>query len=546
MPEEEAPGASNPQSNPSEPAKTSEPGSPNAQTTNLTPASALVVTHNRILSTISVASALLLRSTNIEENMIDFLASLGAAIDIPICFLFTLNLDENLPRFQINYTWQRPGSPNLDIPAMLEPQFIRIRQSTHGLFLEAANPGTASSTLSDFSVAILPVNQADLLHGYLGLIGSPKDPAWTPTLRDALRISANLIGAILERKRFEDKFRENEIRNRLIIDALPDLVIRIDSSGKILDYTARKDHPLFINRDSITGKLLSEIWPKNIVRKILHGRKKGRSLTQYFLEEFSLPFSDKVYESRLDPISSQEALIVIRDVTEQAELRQMKSDFINQASHELRTPVTSAILMAELIQEGGQPKEIEEYWQILNSELNRQKILIDRLLIAGRLESGMMRLELAPTDLAAILQESISAVKPIARKKNISIKVSIPELTPKILGDKSGLQQVFINLINNAIKFSPDGSSVEIFVNRAGNNVEVAVTDQGMGIPANQTSHLFERFFRARDVIIAEIPGSGVGLYIVKSILEGLGGSIKLTNSSSAGTTFTASLRSAD
>ncbi|MCX6080071.1 MAG: ATP-binding protein [Chloroflexi bacterium] len=501
--------------------------------------------HDRILAMVSSASARMLRNATSEEHILDVLASIGKAINVNCCVLFEIDLNLSKPTAHHKFIWHRPGSERLNLVSLLEPYIVRIGQTQDGFFLESAIQNAAATEKSVFSLAILPTNPLDTSQGYLGIIDTQKEQTWHPALRDALRISTNLIGAILERNRFEEKFRENEIRNRIIIDALPDLVIRIDSSGKILDYTSRKDHPLFINRDVISGKMLSEIWPKNIVNKIIQGRKKNRFLKHQILEEFKLPFSNKVYESRLDPIGQHEALIVIRDVTDQAELKQMKSDFINQASHELRTPVTSSILMAELIQEGGLPEEIEEYWQILNSELNRQKILIDRLLIAGRLESGMMHLEIAPTVLETILQESISAIKPIARKKNISIELSNPETTPLILGDKSGLEQVFINLINNATKFSPEGSIVKIKVTHDGPEVQVAVIDQGMGIPAHETIHLFERFFRAREVTIAEIPGSGVGLYIVKSILEGLGGSIKLTSSTSAGTTFTATLRSA-
>lgn len=501
--------------------------------------------HDRILVAVSLAAARLLRSANIDENISDVLASLGNAAGVSYCVLFDIDISDNNPTVKFTYVWNKTDSADQDITAALDTYLVRIGQAQDGLFLETANLNSAPSEKPSYSLAILPINQTDPSKGYLGLIDLEKEQAWTLAQRDALRISTNLIGAIIERSRFDEKFRENEARNRIILQALPDLVIRIDASGKILDYTSRKDHPLFINRDAITGKMLSDIWPKNIVKKIIHKGNKRRFLRSFLLEEFELPFSNKVYESRLDPIDPQEALIVIRDVTDQVELKQMKSDFINQASHELRTPVTSAILMTELIQGGGLPQEIEDYWQILNSELNRQKILIDRLLIAGRLESGKMNLEIAPTDLAVILQESITAIKPIARKKNISIELSIPESAPKIFGDKSGLQQVFINLINNAIKFSPEGSTIKIHAIQQGQSMQVAIIDQGMGIPANEASHLFERFFRTRNVTIAEIPGSGVGLYIVKSILEGLGGSINLTSSSSAGTTFTATLRCA-
>jgi signal transduction histidine kinase len=195
--------------------------------------------------------------------------------------------------------------------------------------------------------------------------------------------------------------------------------------------------------------------------------------------------------------------------------------------------------MANLIQEGGTPEELREYWAVLTSELNRQKILIERLLIAGRLESGTMKLELSPIDLVSTLEESILAIKPIANKKNISIQVSAPEKPILVLGDKSGLQQIFINLINNAAKFSPEGTSVDINITLASEYALVAIADHGMGVPPEDVPHLCERFFRGKNVTIAEIPGSGIGLYIVKSIVEELGGSLKIESVLKQGTTIT-------
>jgi signal transduction histidine kinase len=341
-----------------------------------------------------------------------------------------------------------------------------------------------------------------------------------------VQTAANLIGSALQRSSYEETIRLNEARNRAILSALPDLLIRIDSSGLILDYSANNDHPLYIDRDVISGKRLSGVWPEDIVEQIRGPGNTDVFASTHVVEEFRLPFINKVYESRLYPISSSEALVVIRDITDQAQLNEMKSDFINRASHELRTPLTSAMLMAELIQGGGTQEELEEYWRTLISELNRQKILIDRLLIAGRLESGMMTLEHAPIDLIPVLEESIMAVKAIANKRRVALDLKTERRSVSVLGDKSGLQQVFINLINNAAKFSPEGSSVAINVTEAEEEVRISISDQGLGIPPEAQQHLFERFYRARNVTIAEIPGSGIGLYIVKSIVEELGGKI--------------------
>jgi two-component system phosphate regulon sensor histidine kinase PhoR len=246
------------------------------------------------------------------------------------------------------------------------------------------------------------------------------------------------------------------------------------------------------------------------------------------------------------PISTTEALIVIRDMTDQARLDRMKSDFINRASHELRTPLTTAMLMTELIQDGGNQEDLDHYWQTLTRELDRQKILIDRLLLAGRLESGMMELDNTPLNLIPALEESIFAVTPIANKRNISIELLAPQKTLHVIGDKSGLQQVFINLINNAIKFSPKGSAVEVSVKRTGDQTHISITDHGLGIPPESIPHLFQQFYRAKNVTIAEIPGSGIGLYIVKSIVEALGGEISVESMQNTGTIFTVTLKNAE
>ena len=199
--------------------------------------------------------------------------------------------------------------------------------------------------------------------------------------------------------------------------------------------------------------------------------------------------------------------------------------------------------MMELIQEGGTPEEVDEYWRTLKSELNRQKILIDRLLIAGRLESGMMKLEIGAMDLIPVLEELIMAVKPIAAKGKVSLILTAQQRTLPVIGDTSGLQQVFINLINNAVKFSRQSGTVEIIVSENEDAVHVDIVDSGMGIPEQAIPHLFERFYRAKNVTIAEIPGSGIGLYIVKSIVEELGGTIHVKSVLKQGTTFTVVLK---
>ncbi|MFZ5821268.1 MAG: ATP-binding protein [Chloroflexota bacterium] len=490
----------------------------------------------RILSVINDATARLLRSSNLEARLPEVLESLGQAMDVLGCAVFEITTFSEQPAVDVQYEWRKRPTGRIDIPRVIQPHIPSI------LGLSGQRPFSADDPDSNLSFVIMPIHGTRGSWGFLGLFGEPKILAWSASERDAAEMAANLIGSALQRTSYEETIRLSEARNRMILSAFPDLLMRLDTNGIILDYSANPDHPLYVHRDMISGKNLFELWPEDTVRDILGDVAAQGFAAFHEVQGFKLPISASTYESRLLPISQKEALVVIRDVTEQARLDQMKSDFINRASHELRTPLTSAMLMAELIQEGGPPEEVDQYWTTLRSELNRQKILIDRLLIAGRLESGMMKLEKQPLDLLPILEESIMAVKPIANKRKVVVKLTTGLLGIRVSGDKSGLQQVFINLINNAVKFSRQEGTVDVNVAGTGDRAIVSIADHGMGIPAEALSHLFERFYRARNITIAEIPGSGIGLYIVKSIVDELGGSIEVQSVENQGTTFTVAL----
>jgi len=492
--------------------------------------------HDRILLSISAASTRLLQSTRIYAIITEVLGSLGQAAGAISSFIVEIKPGRGSEAVGILSEWQKDRDNHMDIAGILAPYCTAILVQ-EGIFAEnTKNPPKCS-------LAIVPVVGISNSQVFLGLLYPEQVHAWLPVQQDAVQIAANLIGAAFQRNHYEQAILESEARNRSIINALPDLIIRMDARGKILDYSSKQNHPLYYPDEEVRGKLLSEILPGEIVNRIM-GKHERETFTEFnSLTEFNLPINGQTYEARLAPIAAHEALLVVRDITEQARLNEMKSDFINRASHELRTPLTTVIMMANLIQEGGTPEELKEYWGILNSELNRQKILMERLLMAGRLENGAMKLDNAPMDLISILEESILAVKPIANKKNISIPLSTPEKPVLVIGDKSGLQQVFINLINNAAKFSPQAGSIDVEVKLTAQEAQILITDHGMGIPAEDVPHLFERFFRGKNVTIAEIPGSGIGLYIVKTIIEELGGNIKVESVLKQGTTITVTLK---
>jgi PAS domain S-box-containing protein len=501
--------------------------------------------HMRALSVIGEVTASLFRSSNIETKIPEVLESLGYAVDVFCCAL----LDINESSIKIQADWVSFDSTGFDITSTLAPFLDSIRENPSLVFsMTDVKLDAEREELPPVSILVIPIQGMLGSWGFLALFDKQNQLSWLNTEFDIVQTAANLIGAALERVHYEKTIRLSEMRNRVIVDALPDLLLRTDLSGQILDYSAHPSHPLYMPHESVIGMKLSELWPADVVNMILETETQGAFVASHWVYGFSLPYHDQVFEARLHPISAEEALIIVRDITEQARLDQMKSDFINRASHELRTPLTSAILMTELLQLGGTQEEMTEYLGTLMRELTRQKNLINQLLLAGRLESGKMKLESAPMDLIPVLKESAQAIKAMAGTRNISIKLETERASLNVLGDESGLSQVFINLINNAVKFSPEGKTVEVVATKevAEREARISVIDHGLGIPSDARPHLFERFYRARNVTVAEIPGSGVGLYIVKSIVDELGGRIEVKSELNQGTTFTVYLRLSD
>lgn len=499
--------------------------------------------NGRILSVISEATARLFRSPNIESGISQVLESLGNVMDLSGCIIFGVENFSGTPQIKIHYSWLENNASNFDSEAAVKPFINRLIAMPDAVLSEKKAGETDDGT--SYSFLALPVHGFFGSLGFLGLFDRENSLSWLAADFDIVQTATNLIGAALQRTQYEETIRVNEFRNRMIVESFPDLLIRINSDGIILDYISSTNHPLYIQRDMITEKKLIETWPEATVIRILGKENKNSFSMPYWLEGFQLPFSSGVYESRLHPINSHEALIIIRDISDMLRLNEMKTDFINRASHELRTPLTAVILMADLIQQGGTQEEQVEYWRILRNELNRQKKLIDSLLMAGRLESGMMKLESVPLDLLPVLKEAVQAVSPIAFRKEVAIALNLPKKSMTILGDNGALQQIFINLLSNGVKFSPEGSMINVTVSSSIGFVDVTIVDQGMGISAEAIPHLFEKFYRAKNVTVAEIPGSGIGLYIVKSVVEELGGKIEVKSEINVGTTFIVHLKSA-
>lgn len=219
----------------------------------------------------------------------------------------------------------------------------------------------------------------------------------------------------------------------------------------------------------------------------------------------------------------------------------MKNAFVSSVSHELRTPLSSIIGYAEFLEDelAGTLNEAQRgYVQQLQAGARRLQNLVDDLLDFSRLEAGTFRLKRRPASLRAKIQEVTGSLWPLARERLLELKAETGEDPLDLEMDPDRVGQVLLNLINNALKFTPAGGSVSVTAHRAADEVRVEVRDTGIGIAPEHQSKLFERFFQVDDGLTRRQGGAGLGLAISKAIIEAHGGRIGVNSQQGEGSTF--------
>ena len=233
-----------------------------------------------------------------------------------------------------------------------------------------------------------------------------------------------------------------------------------------------------------------------------------------------------------------EALEAQREANSNLEkLDKTKSEFLSIVSHEFRTALTGIQGFSELIRDGGlEPDEVRAYGSYIFNDADRVNRLIGDMLDLDRMESGRMAIRTSDVDINDIVMEAISRAVPSA--VTVEFKSDLDPRLPIVAGDRDRLIQVLSNLVNNAVKYSPDGGTVTLASRVEGRFALVSITDTGIGIPADEIGHVFERFRRVRSGAAQSIPGTGLGLTIVKQIVEMHGGKIWVESAVGHGSSF--------
>lgn len=249
---------------------------------------------------------------------------------------------------------------------------------------------------------------------------------------------------------------------------------------------------------------------------------------------------ERILECRIAPMDLAGYLIVLRDITHARKLEQMRTEFVANVTHELRTPLTSIRGFAETLLDGAleDPETARSFVEIIKREGEHLGALIEDLLDLSRIESGRMRMQPETVQLAALVTESLAGLTQKASAQSIHLEITVPaEL--RLVADPSRLAQILINLVDNALKYTPAGGFVRVQAVELNEYVRFQVSDTGSGMPKADLPRIFERFYRVDKARTRKTGGTGLGLSIVKHIVEAHGGSISVESDLGQGTTFT-------
>ena len=268
-------------------------------------------------------------------------------------------------------------------------------------------------------------------------------------------------------------------------------------------------------------------------------RKKAEQKIKEYQDHLEELVEERTSELEKEILQRRKAEGLIREQNERLkELDRMKSEFLSTVAHELRTPLTSILGFSEIILKRKLDEERRnKFLEIINQESVGLSALINDLLDLSRIESGKgFKMIKAPTNIGDIILENIDIFQEQTDKH--TFKVNIPDDLVKIEADKDKINQVMENLLSNALKFSPEGGEITVSIKEAKNELKVNVSDNGIGIPEKDLSHIFEKFYRAENASSEAIGGTGLGLAIVKYIVESHGGQIKAESKLGKGSTF--------
>lgn len=412
---------------------------------------------------------------------------------------------------------------------------------------------------------------ADIAAKILSGVAVPFVLVFTP----ATAILGWLLGDAERRLETEQKLRaatqaltQSEERFRTVVDHSPIGINLKDADGRVL--LANTTYALWLNLDkaAVVGRNIAEFFPADQARSIVEGDRRVLEEDQPLAHEVTRDFADgvrrilAVYKVPIALMStdSDVVLTIMTDVTgaklaeeqllkardEAVSANRAKSEFLATMSHEFRTPLNAILGFSEILNNQyfgplGTDKYCEYAGDIHASAMHLLELVNDILDIAA-IEDGRIRLDLQDINLAGLIDECARTILDKRNAKGIELMIALPDDLPLLHADRRAVKQVVLNLLSNSIKFTQRGGNITVSAHRVHNGMEIAVTDSGIGIPANRIGELMSPFTKIEDDPYKTSEGWGLGLSIVKSLIELHGGTLHIESELGAGTKITVML----
>lgn len=369
--------------------------------------------------------------------------------------------------------------------------------------------------------------------------------------KDALKEYHNNLEAQVA-QRTEQLAAEKELL-AVTLSSMSDGVIAVDAQKHIILFNKVAEELTGWSFEDVQTKMVDEILriidekSKKTVKSPIDGAlhsgsiKSGTDRDVLVAKDGSMcPISTTASPIRKEDGTIIGVVMILRDVAREREIDRMKTNFVSSVSHELRTPLTAIKAYAEtMLRNPNMPEQtMREFLTIIDEESDILKNLIESLLEISRIESGAVKFSREPVDISAVINQVLLGLQHLADKKNIQLKTDIGGELGQLQGDEGKIQSMVMNLVNNAIKFTPEDGEVSISVRREGQELIILVSDTGMGIPKEALPKIFDRFYRVHQSCKG-IPGTGLGLAIVKEIVNMHKGRIEVESKVGQGTTFT-------
>ncbi|MDE2588936.1 MAG: HAMP domain-containing protein [Patescibacteria group bacterium] len=369
-------------------------------------------------------------------------------------------------------------------------------------------------------------------------------------LEDAKKVTNNTLEKL---KKEKDLAEKGQAKDDAILQSIGDGVIATDETGNVLFVNKVAEFILGIDSATSIGKHIFDLYTLYDEKdNKIANEKSPWTITSKTEEKeggvfhYMRPENIKIaIEIICTPIKQKNKIIgyieIVRDISKEKEIDRMKTEFISLASHQLRTPLSAIKWFSELMLNGdaGELTDEQKKFAINISESTDRTIdLVNSLLNISRIESGRILIDPKPTDLSELIKSILTELQPMIEDKRQKLLVSTNKDLPLINVDPKLIRQVYINLLTNAIKYTPEGGEISIFISQNGETVTSQVSDNGFGIPKMEQYKIFEKFFRAANAVRIETEGNGLGLYLVKSIIESSNGKIWFISEEGKGTSF--------